>query len=840
MKLPAVLFLPLLFTLFSCSKKQVNNPRRILDFNKNWQFTNQEGITFETISKASNTWQTLSVPHDWTAKTPYSQAYKVTDSTPALGGVGWYKKQFKLKPLDKDQHISIEFDGIYNNSKVWINGHYLGFWPYGYTAFSYDLTKYLKFDRSSNEIIVRVDRINFLDTRWYSGSGIYRDVNLVFKNKIHIPKWGIKIETPKISSEEVEIDVNFQTVNTKGSYSSIRATHTIIDKQGYEVVSKETRYEQKDSLKRKKTSLNLQQPELWSPKTPNLYLLNTKIYADGVLSDEANTTFGVRYFSFDADKGFFLNEEKTYIKGVCLHHAAGALGSAVPDDVWLYRLKKLKKAGVNAIRTAHNPASEVFLNLCDSLGFLVQEEIFDELDYSKDKRKNYNSDTDKEKYVQGYTNYFQEYWDKDLKSMLNRDKNHPSIFMWSIGNEIEWTYPRYSRSSGYQNSGKKYYYDEPPITISEMKERFANDLPKKYELAKTISKLSKFTKTIDTTRPVTANLVIPTISHISGYTDALDVIGYSYRACLYNYGHRNYPEKMIYGSENWANYVEWKSVLDNPHVPGVFLWTGINYMGETRNLKSRGSASGLINYSGDPTPRWYMFKSVWNEEPMIYATTYPLKDSDYTLKNNKVIYKTKDLWKKRRWSWQAYNYHWNYTEKETIVVEVFTNCPEVKLLLNDSEIGVEKLTDYEDHLIKFAVPYETGELKVIGNCDQEDVDYTINTTGTVAKLQLTANTVEIESGSNTTIFIKAQLVDENNNPITHMEREISFEIESDLEFLAIENDDSFIETVSSIPKIQTFKGTALLYLKGGKNKGVKKVTAILPNGTSKAVSLVIN
>jgi len=718
---------------------------------------------------------------------------------------------------------------------VYINNHYLGFWPYGYTAFSYNLTPYLNFGEETNEILVRVDRTNFLDARWYSGSGIYRDVKLVTKAKTHIPKWGVKIETPTISSENAKVTVNLQTVNASLKQTSLKVVHSILDQNSNQVFEKEVQFQQKDSLQTQQINLEVDQPEFWSPKSPNLYKLVSKLYNDNQLVDEVENTFGIRSFRFDAKKGFFLNDKTTFIKGVCLHHDGGAVGAAVPKELWIRRLKKLKEGGINAIRTAHNPASKEFLNLCDSLGFLVQEEIFDELDYPKDKRKNYNKSKDDE-YTEGYTNHFQKYWKRDLASMIQRDKNHPSIFMWSIGNEVEWTYPRYEKASGYWESEKSYYYDEPPYSIDEMKSRFAKIPPQKYELAKTVNKLSAYAKSIDTTRPITANLVIPSISHFSGYTDALDVVGYSYRNCLYNYGHKNYPDKMIYGSENWANYIEWKSVLDNPHIPGIFLWTGIYYMGETRELEARGSTSGLIAYSGQPTPRWYQFKSVWTETPTLYATTYPLKNSYYKLKNNKVVYKEKEFWKYKEWSWQPYNTHWNYSKNEIIVVEVFSNCPEVKLLLNGEEKGIEKLADNKDKVFKFALPYESGELKVVGNCSEE-ISYTIKTAGTPSNIKLVSDKKEAKKGE--FVSIEAQLVDEYNNPVNYNDSLITFQLDDTLEFIAIENDSNIIKTTSSKPRIETYRGKAFLYLKAKDKIGTQKITAILPNGTTTNLSITI-
>ena len=824
---------------FSANAQVKNSSRNTISFNNNWDFVKDAAINFNDLATKEINWKSVSIPHDWTAKTPYNQTYKVTDTTPALGGIGWYKKEFTVAETEKNKQISIEFDGIYNNSTVWINGKKLGFWPYGYTAFSYDLTPHINFGKT-NELLVKVDRTAFLDSRWYPGAGIYRNVNMLIKNKIHIPKWGIRVSTPKVLEEFAEVLIETKIVNANFSSNNkpekIQLLWEILDAKNSVIASAEKQLVLKDSTSSVSETINLKNPKLWSPNNPYLYTLQTKVIKKNAELDVVKTNFGVRYFNYDADKGFSLNGKKEYFKGVCLHHAAGALGAAVPDEVWLRRLKKLKEAGVNAIRTAHNPASKAFLNLCDSLGFLVQEEIFDELDYPKDKRKNYNNDSDQEKpYEKGYTEYFQKYGEKDLKSMLNRDFNHPSIIMWSIGNELEWTYPRYGKSSGYWNSDKKYYFDEPPITIAEMKKRMEENPPKKYELAKTVQRLSKVVKSIDTTRAVTANLVIPTVSHFSGYTDALDIVGYSYRASVYDYGHKHYPEKMLYGSENWATYVEWESVLKHDFIPGIFLWAGIHYMGETSNPEMRGSQSGVLDYAGFPTPRWYMFKSLWNPEPVIYATTYPLKDSDYKLEDKKVIYKEKDLWRKRRWSWQKFNKHWNYNKNEEVVIEVFTNCPEVELFVNNVSKGRKKLANFEDHLIKFVIPFEEGEIKAVGLCENEETNYVIKTAGNPATIKLTA---ENFNSQDNTIHVVAKLLDANKNWITNKEEMISFRTEGGVVIKALENGSNILKEVSTSNQIKTNFGQILIYLEVKDRQKPSKLFAKLPDGTETLLEII--
>ena len=821
-------------TLLNCKVIKENPPRIVEDFNFDWQFfKTKEELPISSLQTIKD-WESVKIPHDWSITTPYNQAYKVTDSTPNLGFIGYYKKDFKPSSAFKGKSISISFDGVYNNSEVFLNGEKIGERPYGFSPFSIDLTGKLNFE-ATNTLLVKVNRKAFLDGRWYNGAGIYRDVKFIVTEPIHFKKWGIGITTPTVSTKNSTVHVEIDPIVNQHE-KSLAVAISIFDKNNLKVAEKEITVAPN---KKNSTEISIENPLLWSPDFPNLYhtIITLKDHS-GKIWDIKKEVFGIRSLKYDANEGFFLNGEKTYFKGVCLHHDAGALGVAVPDDVWIRRLKTLKQAGVNAIRTAHNTPAESFLNMCDELGFLVQSEAFDEMDYPKDKRRNYNS-KGVDPLTNGYTNHFQQWGEQDLKDMLLRDRNHPSIVMWSIGNEIEWTYPRYGRSSGYWNSDKKYYYDEPPISIAEMKENMKNNPPLEFELAKTAQKLSKWVKEIDTTRPVTANLVIPTVSHFSGYTDALDIVGYSYRAAVYKYGHKNYPEKMILGTENWANYVEWKSVLDNPHIPGIFLWTGIYYMGETGNVNERGSDSGLIDFAGFPTPRWHMFKTLWNSEPEIYMTTIPLKDSEYIKINGEAVDKTPNLWRERRWGFQPYNTHFNYAKNEEIVVEVYTNCDTAELFLNNTSLGIKKLASNEDHIIKWIIPYAEGTLKVVGNCNKE-VIYELKTAQTPSKIELKADKVSLKANAYDVVHIEAQLIDVNGNPVKHTEKEITFKVEGPAILLGTDNGNNIQRKRFDTDTCITSNGKLLLMLQSTKEKGTVTVKATANGIESNPITITIN
>lgn len=818
------------FLIFSCNTETKPIQRQEIDFNFDWQFykTQDNLNTEEVLTKVD--WADVNLPHDWAIKTPYNQGYIVTDTTPNLGYIGWYKKELKLIG-SKDQIIRLDFDGVYNNSEIYINGKKINERPSGFSAFSANLTPYLKLNNQPNIILVKVDHRAFLDSRWYNGAGIYRDVKLVKLNPTHIKKWGIGITTPIISSANATVQTEIEIENISADLS---LNFKILNNENETIKTEEI------SISNHKTthSFQIENPKLWSPTHPNLYSLETSILAkDGTVLDTKTERFGVRSLKYTANNGFLLNGKKTYFKGVCLHFDGGAVGGAVPDDIWKRRLKTLKKAGVNAIRTAHNPPSENFLNLCDEMGFLVQDEAFDELDYPKDKRKNYNSKSIDSLTI-GYVSHFQKWGEQDLKDMILRDRNHPSIVMWSIGNEVEWTYPRYGKSSGYWNSDKKYYYDEPPITIEEMKEHMKNNPPKEFELAKTVQKLSKWVKELDTTRPVTANLVIPTVSHFSGYTDALDIVGYSYRASVYDYGHRNYPEKMILGTENWANYVEWKSVLDHDFIPGIFLWTGIYYMGETTDPNKRGGDSGLIDFAGFPTARWHQFKTLWNKEPHIYATTIELNKSDYINKKGEAVDKIKNQWKTRRWGYQDYNTYWNYKKNEQVVIEVYTNCPTTELFLNNKSLGIKKLKNFEDHVVKWIVPYTEGTLTVKGYGEKE-VLYKIKTASKPTSLSIHSDKKKLKANGYNVAHIEVQLMDEQGNPVKHIDQNVTFKIEGPATLLATDNGSNTQRKSFNSNTCITKNGKVLLLIQSTKEKGNVTITATSNNCKTNSILIPI-
>ncbi|AXT50221.1 DUF4982 domain-containing protein [Aquimarina sp. BL5] len=831
-----IFLIALSIILFSCNKTQLEDARISKDFNFDWKFYLED----TDRQKKDTIWKGVRLPHDWSVEHSFTQENTSGATAFLPGGIGWYKKEFTLSEKAENKITWIEFDGVYTNSEVWINGNYLGKRPYGYIPFKYDLTKFLNVGKI-NEIKVKVDRSAYIDCRWYPGSGIYRDVKLVTVNKLHIPQWGTFITTPKVSKKEATVSIK---TDIKNQYKDEKEAvlKTTIYYEDSIISSMESRIKlASNALKNESQEIIIQNPKIWDIVHPNQYKAISEIILNDEIIDQKETKFGIRSFSFDRDKGFFLNGKNTLIKGVCLHHDGGLVGASVPLGVWKRRLKVLKEAGVNAIRTAHNPPSKAFLDLCDDMGFLVQDEAFDEWNNPKDKKHNYNQQA-ANPLASGYTEHFTEWSERDLKSMVLRDRNHPSIIMWSIGNEIEWTYPEYGQATGYWGSNKvgdvNYYYDAPPFPIDKIKDNFRNTKKGEYDLAKTAINLSNWVKEIDTTRPVTANLVIPAVSNFSGYADALDLVGLSYRQAVYEYSYKNYPDKTFLGTENWAKYHEWKAIEDKPYISGIFLWTGIDYMGESKAWPIRGSSSGLLDFAGFKKPAFHMFKTLWNDKPHIYITTQTQEKSPYKIgtATGNVVEKEIGWSKKQKWGWHQVNEHWNYEKGENIAIEVYTNQPEIELFLNDTSLGIKKLEDVEDHILKWIVPYDKGTL-IAKSVKNQEVKNSIQTAGEFANIKVQIDENKLRANGYDVAHITVQLQDKNRNPIKNEEQEVEFIIKGDAKLLGVDNGHNANVQDYQSNKLMTKYGRALLILQSNLKSSEIKVQAI--SGDVKSEEIVI-
>ncbi|MGB5510849.1 MAG: glycoside hydrolase family 2 TIM barrel-domain containing protein [Woeseiaceae bacterium] len=799
-----------LIALVACSVNE--SPVRSTDFNFGWRFNLADDPAFSAAGFDDSSWRELRLPHDWSIEADFDES--LNGATAYLpGGIGWYRKTFAT-PGTGDELVYLYFDGVYNHSTIWVNGHEIGGQVNGYTPIYFDITERLNRDGEDNVVAVRVDRTRYIDSRWYTGSGIYRDVELVVTDRLHIPIWGTFITTPEVSAERASVELQVDVVNRNDDAQSFELETTVYDPLGAEsALDTQALTVAANASLKVAQNFAVRTPALWGVETPHLYRAVTTLRQGDKIIDTYETPFGIRDIRYDADQGFFLNGKNIKIKGVNLHHDAGLVGAAVPDDVWRRRLEKLKEGGTNAIRTAHNPPSKNFLNLCDELGLLVQHEIFDEWDNPKDKRLNqWERHDDYES--RGYANWFQKHAEFDLKNAVKRDRNHPSIIQWSIGNEIEWTYPRYKDATGYfdMNAQGNYFHNPPFISPEEIERRFHESPEGEYVLAETAHKLSRWVKELDTTRPVTANLILPSVSHISGYTDALDIVGYSYRRVIYDYGHRLFPDKMIMGAENVGQWHEWKAVEERDFVAGTFLWTGIDYLGEANDAWPRkGIASGLLDYAGFDKPSFHMFKTLWNKAPHVYMTTQTLDDSLYQRGEGGSLLAT-DRWDQRTWIWQDVNRHWNYEDGAEIVVEVLSNCDEVELSLNGDSLGTQKLADNLDHILKWVLPFAGGvvEARGLGGCDARD---SLATAGKPTSLQVSVDRNELPADGYAVAHVVVQLLDEHGNPVRHHDVDIEFEVPAALEVLGVDNGKSEKMIRYRAARLGTHAGRALLMVR---------------------------
>ncbi|WNH09478.1 glycoside hydrolase family 2 TIM barrel-domain containing protein [Thalassobellus suaedae] len=485
-----VILFSVLFLMTTC-KSSEKDIRQVKDFNFDWRF--QLG-DFSDAMKADfdvSNWRTLNLPHDWSIEGAFSAEHPAKPEGGALPtGMGWYRKTFNLSEDLKDKVITVEFDGVYRNSEVWLNGHYLGKRPYGYISFAYNLTDYLNFGEQPNVMAVKVDNSEQPNSRWYSGSGIYRNVRLVVAEKLHIAHWGTFVTTPDVSKEKAKVNLEVMLQNDSNLDKTFKLVSSIVNAENVQVsmVSSEVSI-QKNNIKTAVQEFEILIPMLWDTKNPYLYKVVTKVYEDSKLVDNYETPLGIRYFNFDAEKGFSLNDEPMKIHGVCLHHDNGALGAVANRAAIKRKLTIMKDMGVNAIRVSHNPSSVELLQLCDEMGLIVQAEAFDVWKKKKVKA-DYHLEWDK--------------WHKrDLEDLVKRDRNHPSVMMWSIGNEI------------------REQFDSTGVAMTR--------------------ELVNIVKTLDKTRPVTCALTenVPDKNFIY-QSGALDLLGF-------NYKHKDYydfPEKF--------------------------------------------------------------------------------------------------------------------------------------------------------------------------------------------------------------------------------------------------------------------------------------------------------
>lgn len=805
------------------------NTNREQDFNFDWKFTLVETPEIPSqVPLDDSDWRTLRLPHDWSVEFPFDSIWEgATGYLP--GGVGIYQKHFTTPASPDKMNTYVLFDGVYNNATYWLNGTKLGINPYGYSPVYWDLTSLLKTDGSENILTVHVDHSRYVDSRWYSGSGIYRNVKLISTDKLHIPIWGTYVTTPEISKEQATVNSEIKIKNDATKTAKFTLKTDILDANGKVVGTKE---ELLKLAKGKELTVNqsvkVSNPKLWDCDNPNMYKAVTTITKGKQVVDTYTTPFGIRTLEYVVDEGFYLNGVNTYMKGVCLHHDGGLVGAAVPKGVWRRRFEKLKAGGVNAIRTSHNPFSEEFLDLCDEMGILVQNEIFDEMDYPKDKRQNLHERHDD--YIsRGYAEHFQEWSESDLKRTVLRDRNHPSVVQWSIGNEIEWTYLSNRYVTGFwpdpndpmKRSGN-FWGSRPKYSAKEMKERYDAYDKEEHLIGETAQRLADYVRELDTTRPTTANHIIPQVSHVSGYADAVDIAGYSYRNNIFPWSKYYFPNKQTTINECPGTWDDWKQVLEYPGVFSIFMWTGIDYIGESNNRwPGRRPWGDMLDLAGFEVQGWNYFKSIWKDEAHLSIGTLPLEESTFTrdTMSGFAIAKNDNSYK-----WRNSNSHWNYKEGEYIVVEVCSNFATTELLLNGKSLGRRSMSDSPGRLMRWIVPFEAGKLEARAVLGSEKMTAELQTASKPVKMVLTADKDKLAADAYDVSHIVVQFVDENGLPTKTEDAVVEFEIKGEAKLLGVDCGNHNKHQSFQSNTIETYKGRALAIVQSKKTSG--KVTVL--------------
>ncbi|MCR4860656.1 MAG: DUF4982 domain-containing protein [Bacteroidales bacterium] len=715
----------LLLSLFSAAAAPA---REIVQFDADWKFQLGDPANAQSAQFNDRSWRKLDLPHDWSIEGAIDEAAPGSGSVGYFPmGIGWYRKSFDVPGYSRDKNYSIEFDGVYMNSTVWINGHQLGTWPYGYSSFSYDLTPYLK--ASGNVIAVRVDNSLQPNSRWYSGSGIYRHVRLVSTSKTYFEKWGVFNYTEEVQGGKAVIQIRSSIVNELKSRMNGTVRHIVLDADGRQVADTSVVVEILAGTKHPVAqTIVVDNPILWDLDKPYLYTLRSVILDGDKELDRVDNVLGIRTINYDVDKGFFLNGKHVKMFGVNVHHDGGAVGAAVPARVWERRLEILKSGGCNAIRTAHNPPDPTFLDACDRVGMLVMDEAFDQWVAPKNPYD--------------YNLYFYDWHVKDLAAMVERDRNHPSVVMWSIGNEI-----------------KDQYTEVGPGLAREM-----------------IAQCHK----MDPTRLVTAgndeiaSNTPATPEYLAAFEN--DIVGYNYpdrwrerKELMYSIDKAEFPNRRVLATEaggnggSRGNYMwsggrglsnidteeRWKFTLRYDYVIGDFMWTGIDYYGESR-WPSKGAGSGYLDNCGFKKDGYWFFKSIWTDEPVLHLTPY-----------------------------------WNFPghEGEIMRLGCYTNCESVELFVNGKSYGRKGVefprfgltrgwgqgngrnyrpTTSELHL-EWDVEYQPGEIKVVGVKNGKEITEVVRTFGDPAKIRLSVDRPEFTTDPDDVAHVTVEILDKDGN-----------------------------------------------------------------------------
>lgn len=781
-----------------------NSNLRSQPFDNGWSFKIDSIASGpEQASYDVSKWRKVDLPHDWSIEDlpnqthdsiigPFQKGKFILQQLGfTVGGTGWYRKKFITEQIDKNKLVSICFEGVYMNSDVWLNGKHLGNHLYGYTPFFYDLTPYLAPLGQENTLAVRVKNEG-LNSRWYSGSGIYRHVWLTITDPVFVPPYGVFITTPEVSTGNATVLVKTTITNKRTLQNEINVVTTILSPEGIVVGKMENKLlADPNKLNTTEQSISLTQPELWSIETPSLYTSVTEIIKGDKIIDKVETSFGIRSLTFSAEKGFLLNGKSVILKGGCIHHDNGPLGSAAINRAEVRKIELLKMNGFNAIRTSHNPPSTTLLDACDRLGMLVLDEAFDVWN--------------KPKSPDDYHLNFKDNWNEDITSMILRDRNHPSVILWSVGNEI----PEKADSLGLATQ----------IILVER----VQQLDPSRMVTEAVSRTPQWEKR---TPPIFENL---------------DVCGYNYLMNKYESDHQSFPNRIIVGTETYPDkaFENFSMAEKYPYVIGDFVWTAIDYMGEaglgnnsydTTNTYRHNigwpwfnANCGNLDLTGDKKTSSYYRDVVWRNRPIVLAVHTPIP---YGMVENISSF---------GWPDEFLSWTWPGAEGKSLQVRVFSRAPIVRLTLNGKVIGEEKIAE-GSITATFIVPYKSGTLKAVNVENGKETDAVeLKTAGASAAIRLTADRNQIKADCNDLSYVHVEIVDANGNLVPNVDDvEVNYSISGNGELAGVGNGNpidlsSFQQTNK---KVFHGKGLAIVRPKGvpgkiiltAKAKGLKEVT----------------
>src|SRR5215216_1860195 len=776
--------------LFAASISFANSrPGKRVSFNRDWRFNLGDVTNGQDTGLDDSRWRRLDLPHDWSIEGEFSEKAPAGTGGGALpGGIGWYRKSFTVPANAKGKQIFIEFDGVYRNSEVWVNGHYLGKRPYGYISFQYELTPHLIYGSNRNVIAVKVDNSQQPNSRWYSGSGIYRNVWLTTLAPVHIEHWGTYVTTPEVNTQSATVVIQTKVNNSSKNVAPVNLTTIIQDASGREVA----RAIEKDSHAEVSQKLKVSSPVLWSDERPYLYKVVSQLEQGGRIVDRYESPLGIRSFRFDINKGFFLNGKPLKIRGVCNHHDLGSLGSAVNTRAIERQLEMLKAMGVNGIRTSHNPPAPELLDLTDRMGFIVMDEAFDVWKIQKTKY-DYHLDWD-------------EWHKRDLEDMVLRDRNHPSIFIWSIGNEVmeQW-----------------------------------NNNPAGGTITK---ELTAIVRNLDRTRPITSATNGVSRDNKVIMEGDLDLVGTNYHHAQLPEFAKMFPGRAIIGAETnsslhtrgsyampsdeirrwprkeedilklgptyecsaydnstapWgsAHEEQWKLVKNHDFFSGMFIWTGWDYIGEPTPFPWPAISSyfGIIDLAGFPKDPFYFYHSEWTNTPVLHV--FP---------------------------------HWNWKPGETIdVVAYFNNADEVELFLNGRSQGIKRKQGDDMHVF-WRLAFEPGVLKAVSRKNGQVVlTREIQTAGEPARIVLVPDRARIKADGVDLSFVTVKVVDKNGTLVPAADNLIKFELIGQGAIVGVDNGNQISHESFKAKQRKAFHGMALAIVQAKQRSGriVLKATA---------------